>query len=61
MGRAHGTNGGEEQCILVIDGKDREKEARRKPILSCADNIKMDHGEIRCGSFNWIGIAMEKD
>jgi hypothetical protein len=60
MGRACGTNGGEEECIEDFGGK-----ARRKVLLGRSsrweDNIRMDLREIGRGGMDWIDLAQDRD
>jgi hypothetical protein len=54
MGRACSTNGGEEECIKDIAGKDRKKMAMGRPKLRRVDNIKMDLKKDRMAW--WYGL-----
>jgi predicted small integral membrane protein len=60
MGRACGTNGGDEECIWDIGGK-----ARRKEIIKSktrwVDNIKIDLREIGWDWMDWIDLAQDND
>lgn len=47
--------GGEKKCVQNFSRKSCGEEAiwRR-----CEDSIKMDHRKIRCGSVDWIKVAL---
>jgi hypothetical protein len=46
MGGACSMNGGEEECVRVIGGRARGKEATRKTKSRWLDNIRMDLVEV---------------
>jgi hypothetical protein len=60
VGRACGTNGGEEEHVEVIGRKARGKETARKSRHRWIDNIKMDLLEIGFGVLDWIGLAQDR-
>jgi len=47
MGGACSTYGGEERCILVLEGKPEGKKPLGRPRLRWEDNIEIDHQEVR--------------
>jgi hypothetical protein len=49
-------NGGEEECIYIIGGKDRGKEPLRRPRRRWVYNIWKHLGEVGWGDVNWIGL-----
>jgi hypothetical protein len=61
MGRACSTNGGEEECEWVINGKARRKETTRRPRRKWVDNINMDLREIGWDGMDRINLAQDRD
>jgi hypothetical protein len=57
MGRACSTNGGEEEYIQYIGGKERREEPLGRTGYRWMDNIKMDLRAIRLGGMDWIDLA----
>jgi hypothetical protein len=56
MGRACGTNGGDEECRMP-EGKRPLGRPRRRWV----DNIKMDLREIGLDGVDWIDLAKDRD
>jgi hypothetical protein len=57
MGGAYGTNGGNEEHILV--GKLEAKRPLGRPRRRWMNCIKVDLGEIGWGGVNWIGLVQD--
>jgi hypothetical protein len=56
-----GTNGGEEERLLIIGGKARGKDTTRRPRRRWVNNIRMDLGEVEWGDVGWIGLAKDRN
>jgi hypothetical protein len=61
MGKAIGTNGGEEECIYNIGGKARKKETLGRPRRRCVNNIKLDLRDIGWSDMDWIVVDQAKE
>jgi hypothetical protein len=59
MGRACGTNGGDEESTVV--GEPGGKRPLGRPRRKWVDNIKMDLMEIGWDGMDWIELAQDKD
>jgi hypothetical protein len=60
MCRACSTNGGEEECrILVVNPKGKRQLGR--PRRRWVDNIKMDLREKKWDSMDWIDVAQDRN
>jgi len=53
---------GEERGVyMVLVGKPEGRRPLGRPRRRCADNIRMDLQEVRCGYLVWIGLALDRD
>jgi hypothetical protein len=60
MGRVCRTHGEKKNAYGILVGKLEEKIPIGRPRRRWEDNIKMDLGNTRCGSKDWIHLDQEK-
>jgi hypothetical protein len=61
MGGACSTNGGEEEGVEAIGGKQEGKRPLGRPRRRWVDNIGMDLGEVGSSDVDWIGLAQDRN
>jgi hypothetical protein len=60
VGRACGTNGGEEEHVRLLVEKPEGKRRLGRPRCRWIDNIKMYLLEIELNVVDWIGLAQDR-
>jgi hypothetical protein len=61
MGRACGTNEGDEEAYRILVGKPEGKQPLGRPRCRWVDNIKIDLREIGLDGVDWIDLAQDRD
>jgi hypothetical protein len=54
-------NGVKRNAYRLLVGKPEGKRPLGRPKPKWVDDIRMDLGEMGCGSVDWIGLAQDKD
>jgi hypothetical protein len=60
VGGTCGTNGGEEENVLVIGRKPERQRPLERPKCRWINNIKMDLLKIGLGDVDWFGLAQDR-